>query len=85
MIKSEIPDVDKLTTAYHFDEILGLGLAEHRELEIKIPEHVQALLFQREKARFEKDWQKSDQIRNEVEKFGFIISDKNGEQKIVKK
>lgn len=63
----------KLKTIEYFDTILGLELLKPSEL--KIPKKVQKLLDEREKARAEKNWEKADQIREEMENNGFTVRD----------
>ncbi|EKE16237.1 MAG: hypothetical protein ACD_11C00024G0005 [uncultured bacterium] len=41
----------------------------------EIPEEIKKLIFEREHARKEKDFQKSDQLRDLIEKKGYIIKD----------
>jgi cysteinyl-tRNA synthetase len=47
----------------------------------EIPEEVERLSRQREEARVQKDWKRSDQIRDELAKLGWAVKDtKNGAQ-----
>lgn len=55
------------------DTVLGLGL-EHVKFDV-IPEKVQNLAKQRESARIEKDFKKSDELRAEIENAGFLVED----------
>ncbi len=84
MIKSDISDADMLATAYDFDRVLGLDLEKHKKLDIEINNEIQELLDERSKARFDKDWEKSDEIRDSLAKKGYKVSDVNGEQNIEK-
>ncbi|MBI2629559.1 cysteine--tRNA ligase [Candidatus Pacearchaeota archaeon] len=54
------------------NEILGLSLEKEK---IEIPEEVSQLVEEREKARKNKDWKKSDDLREEIKKLGFILDD----------
>jgi len=56
-----------------FDRILGLDLDKIKE--IKIPAGIKELAEKREKYRKEKNWEKADQIRKEIEKLGFKVED----------
>lgn len=85
MLKSDLSDADKLVTAYDFDQVFGLGLAKYQQENVSIPENIQILLNQRQQARSNKDWIKSDQLRDQIADLGFIITDKNEKQTIVKK
>lgn len=72
-----------------FDRILGLGLIaakesdliarETQDLQVKdLPENLQALFAEREKARFNKDYAKADQIRHEFTQAGYQLVDLDG-------
>ncbi|MCI8396525.1 MAG: cysteine--tRNA ligase [Clostridia bacterium] len=56
-----------------FDQILGIEIDKKEEIEI--PEEIKELIEQRNKARQEKDWEKSDQIRDKIKEKGYIIKD----------
>lgn len=56
------------------DEVFGLGLLEKEEVEI--PEEVLKLARGREIARKEKDWGKSDMLRDEIKVLGFVVKDR---------
>jgi len=63
-------------TLIEFDKTLGLGLDNiPDEVESIIPDDVQKLLDQRKKARKEKDYKKSDELRDEIKKLGFEVKD----------
>ncbi|MBD3247627.1 cysteine--tRNA ligase [Candidatus Pacearchaeota archaeon] len=63
----------KLQTIKKMDSVLGLKLLE--EEKIKIPEKVQKLVKEREEAREEKNWKKSDDLRDKIEKLGYKVND----------
>lgn len=76
ILKSEnIPDADKKATILDFDKVLGLDLDKVESFEI--PENVKNLIKERDLARNEKDFAKSDEIRAEIEKLGFEVKDTN--------
>lgn len=84
LIKDEnIPNSDKKATMLDFDKVFGLGLDKLKE-EI-IPEEIKGLAEKREQARLDKDWNKSDELRNEIEKLGYEIKDSPDGYKINKK
>ena len=56
-----------------FDKIFGLGLAGVKKQ--LIPQNIKDLTQLRENYRKEKNWQKADEIRKEVEKQGFLVED----------
>jgi cysteinyl-tRNA synthetase len=64
---------DKKKTLLKFDEVFGLSLGEIKKVEI--PQAVLDLAEQREQARQNKDWKKSDELRGEILKLGFEIED----------
>lgn len=72
----EISDTDKLATIQEFDKVLGLKLDEKPEF--CIPDNIQKLIAERDKAREEKDWSKSDKLRDEIQEAGFVVKDGAG-------
>lgn len=67
-----------------FDKVLGLGFAELQEEHVEIPHEVQTLLDARQKARDEKNYSKSDELRDEIKALGFEVEDTSEGQKIKK-
>ena len=69
-----------------FDKVLGLDIDQSIETEKKedIPEEIIELLDKRKQAREEKNWQLSDQIRDEIFKLGYKIIDSKDGQHIEK-
>ena len=74
---------DKTATLLDFDQVLGLGLVPLKN-EI-IPENIKVLARLRDEARKNKDWKKSDEIRNEINELGYEILDTEKGQEIKKK
>ena len=82
MIKSkDYKAEDKKATLLEFDKVFGLNLDKIKSEEIEITNDVQKLIQQREKARENKDWQKADELRDEIKKRGLAINDKPLKQK----
>jgi cysteinyl-tRNA synthetase len=73
VFKYGISNEDKLATILDFDKVLGLNLGKNEE-EI-IPSEIKTLVKEREIARNEKDWTKSDELRKKINKLGFEIKD----------
>jgi cysteinyl-tRNA synthetase len=71
----KVEDKDKKATLLKFDEVLNLGFRNPQKIEFEIPQEVQKLAEERQKARESKDFQKADQLRNEIEKQGFLVKD----------
>ncbi len=73
----EVSAEDKRATLITFDKVLGLGLetlpSEYFKLDI--PENVAALVEEREQARKNKDFKRSDELRSEIQKAGFEVKD----------
>lgn len=63
----------KIKTIKKIDAIFGLNLLKKEEF--KIPKEVEKLLEQREEARAEKNWKKSDELREKIKSLGFLIDD----------
>ncbi|MBU1177416.1 MAG: cysteine--tRNA ligase [Patescibacteria group bacterium] len=82
VLKSNLTDPDKLATILDFDKVLGLNLGQIKKEELIIPEEIKDLVKQREQARKDKDWAKSDKIRKEIKEKGFEIKDTEKGQKI---
>ena len=55
------------------DEIFGLNLLKKEKIEI--PRNVKKLAEERQKARKEKNWKKSDKLRKKIKELGYIIED----------
>ncbi len=69
----------KFRTIREMDKIFGLNLLKKEKL--KIPKKVKDLLKEREKARRDKNFKLSDQIREEIKDRGFQVLDgKNGQE-----
>ncbi|MBU2612337.1 MAG: cysteine--tRNA ligase [Nanoarchaeota archaeon] len=63
----------KLRTIKKMDEVFGLKILE--KIKIEIPKEVKKLAQERENFRKEKNWKKSDELREKIKKFGFEILD----------
>lgn len=66
-------DKEKINLILNFDLVLGLNLASSKEF--IIPDEVLKLMQERDVARAEKDFTKSDELRNKIEKLGFKVKD----------
>lgn len=65
------------------DEVLGLELLQ--EIETLIPQSVQELITERDKAREAKNWKLSDELRHKIRAEGYEVEDSSSGQKITKK
>ena len=83
VVKDEnMSDADKKATILDFDKILGLGFENLKE-EI-IPTEILKLKDEREEARKNKDFQKSDELRDKINSLGYEVKDTSEGQKINK-
>ncbi len=74
LIKDEtVSDSTKKKLILNFDKVLGLELDKVEKFEI--PENVQTLIKERDLARSQKDFAKSDEIRKQIENLGFEVKD----------
>ncbi len=74
LLKSDNPSSAKRASIIKFDKVLGLGLNQYK-VEKRISPEVQKLIDKRQEARKNKDYQKSDQIRGQLEKEGIKVKD----------
>lgn len=83
---------DKRATVLNFDQVLGLGFkdmpSEMRSVPVSVSggvsEEVTKLLEEREKARNDKNWARSDELRDILLGMGFSVEDTPDGVKVVK-
>jgi len=63
----------KLEIIKKIDSVLGLDLLKAEKIDV--PEDVKKLVDEREEARKSKDWKKADELRDKINKLGFVIDD----------
>lgn len=63
----------KHQTIKKMDEVFGLKLLNREKIEIS--GEIKKLAEEREKTRKEKNWKKADEIREKINKLGFIVND----------
>jgi cysteinyl-tRNA synthetase len=95
--KESLTDGETKSLLLMTDAVLGLGFTHEDELLKRLtskpeemtvtdlPEDVQKLFEEREEARENKDWAKSDQIRAAIHAKGYLIEDSSEGTKILKK
>ncbi len=79
---TSLSNADKKATLLDFDKVLGFGLDKIKE-EI-IPDEIVKLAEEREIARKEKDWAKSDELRNKINSLGYEVKDTENGSKVSK-
>jgi cysteinyl-tRNA synthetase len=72
----------KIKTIKEMDKVFGLDLFEKEEIEI--PKEIKKLIGEREKARKNKDWKKSDELRKKIKSLGYWIEDTEEGAKVKK-
>jgi cysteinyl-tRNA synthetase len=77
-----LSSTDKKATVLDFDKVLGLGFENLKEE--KIPEEIIKLAEEREQARANKDFKKSDELRDKINSLGYEITDSSEGPKISK-
>jgi len=63
----------KIKTIEKMDEVFGLKLLEKEKVEVPI--EIKKLVEERNSARKNKDWKKADEIREKINKLGYILED----------
>jgi len=72
-------------TILEIDKVLGLNIAKlANEVASDIPDHIQDLKKERDLVRQNKNWQKSDELRKEIEREGYLLEDQENNS-IIKK
>ncbi len=85
MKDSNISNADKKFTVSDFDKVLGLDFEnQSKQLEEEIPEKVMKFINEREEARKNKDFKKSDKLRVKINSFGYEVKDTSEGQKVSK-
>ncbi|MEA2092800.1 MAG: cysteine--tRNA ligase [Patescibacteria group bacterium] len=77
----ELSSAEKSSTLIDFDKVFGLKLDEKQ---ITAPKEVVRLAEERKKARLDKNFQLSDEIREKIKKMGYLVEDTDNEYKIRK-
>ncbi len=73
VLKSDLSNPDKLATVLDFDQVLGLNLDKLEKTEI--PQEIKKLVQERKQARKDKDFDKADQLRKQIEEQNYQIED----------
>ena len=75
MERAALPEATR--TLRRLGETLGL-FWDANGAEVAIPDEVQALVTQRDQARLQKQWQRADELRAEIQALGFVLEDQKG-------
>ena len=86
LAKFEKKNIEVAKLLAKFDTVLGLKIDEkNQEKSVEIPQEIKELLEQRKIARENKDWAKSDELRNLIAQKGYIVKDTKQGQTVEKK
>ena len=83
VLKSDLPDAEKHATVLDLDQVTGLKLDKVLEKE-SIPPEIQEKVDARIKARENKNWALSDQLRDEIQVLGYMVQDSKEGMKVIK-
>lgn len=75
LLKSDASDEEKAKTLFIFDKTLALGLADVIGKPVKAPKAIKLLAEERLLARQNKDWKRSDELRDLMKSKGWIVED----------
>ncbi len=81
---TKITAESKLATALEIDKILGLGFTEYSRIDKTLPEEIRIISRDRDTARLEKDYTKSDELREQLNGLGYIVIDNKDNSVIAK-
>ncbi|MFA6226954.1 MAG: cysteine--tRNA ligase [Candidatus Paceibacterota bacterium] len=87
VLRSNFSDEDKLATILDFDNVLGLNLKDitiNSNTIEKMPIEIQEILDERSVARENKEWKKSDELRDKIFTLGYTVKDTSEGQEITK-
>ena len=83
LLKSDRPPEDKLATVFDFDRVLGLNLAQADKADA-LPAAIEQMVAARIKARQERDFARSDELRDAIEAQGYAVQDTPEGMKVFK-
>ena len=77
VIKNPIKSKKYAELLRKFDQVLGVKIDEKEEIEL--PKEIEDIIEERKQARTDKDWNKSDELRDKLFDLGYVVKDtKNG-------
>lgn len=75
VLKSDLTGKSKIALINDFDKVLGLDLLKQEEIDEQTKKYIEEKIKERNIAKQNKDYQKADQIREELQKQNIIIKD----------
>jgi len=83
MLKSDIPEADRLATIRDYELVLGLNL-DAAAAENALPAEVLEKAARRTQARKDRNWSLSDLLRDEIQAMGYVVQDGKDGMKVFK-
>ncbi len=83
VIEIKLEEADKLATILEMDKVLGLDLATLRTKSLALPKEAEDLLKKRQEVRDDKDWPRSDQLRDQLKGISVEVQDTPDGQKAI--
>lgn len=84
LLKSNLDKGIISATLLEFDRIFGLDMNKYISKKTAIPKELNVLLKQREQARLERNYRKSDKLRIKMSELGFEVKDTPTGQRLIK-
>ena len=75
VLKADISNKTKLELIKSFDKVLSLDLIKEKEISKELEDKVYDLLVLRDRYKTEKNYEKADEVRKEIESLGATIKD----------
>ena len=75
LVDKKLPAGAKARTLLWMDRVLGLKLEEYLGHALRVPTEVAKLVEQREEARKQEDWVRSDKLRDQIQQSGYSVED----------
>ena len=83
LLKSHLAEADRLATLFDFDQVLGLDLAQADRAQ-HLPAEIEQLVADRQKARQDRDFARSDELRDALQAQGYVVQDTPEGMKVFK-
>lgn len=85
VVKKPVKSKDLADLLLEFDKVLGVNIDKvEKKKELELPQEIKELLEARKKAREEKNWTLSDEIRDRLKEKGYIVKDTKEGMEIIK-
>ena len=75
MLKSDLNNNTKLYLIEDFDKVLSLDLLKTEEIDKELVRYIEEKIEERKQAKTNKEYDKADSIRKELEEKGIVLKD----------